>query len=123
MAQPPIAVPPTLRPRMAVPPPIAGPPIIRPRMAQPPPGALADTKTDFSYLSAGPADDDSSSQMVETVESSPSIDDDDSPSVEMQIPVADDWMTVFRPLAIFVLAPLALVGSVVLLWWLARAIW
>jgi serine/threonine protein kinase len=123
MAQPPIAVPPTLRPRMAVPPPIAGPPIIRPRMAVPPPGALADTKTDFSYLSAGPADDDSSSQMVETVESSPSIDDDDSPSVEMQIPVADDWMTVFRPVAIFVLAPLALVGSAVLLWWLLRAIW
>jgi len=117
VAQPPIAVPPTIRPRMAQPPPIAAAP-----RRVPPPGALADTKTDFSYLSAGPIDD-SSSQVVETVESSPSIDDDDSPSMEMQIPVSDDWMTAFWPLAIFVLAPLALVGSVVLLWWLSRAIW
>jgi len=117
VAQPPIAVPPIVRPRMAQPPPIAAAP-----RRVPPPGALADTKTDFSYLSAGPIDD-SSSQVVETVESSPSIDDDDSPSMEMQIPVSDDWMTAFWPLAIFVLAPLALVGSVVLLWWLSRAIW
>lgn len=45
-------------------------------------------------------------------------DEDDSSSREMEIPTGVDAMKVLWPLTVFVLAPSALVGTIVLLWWL-----
>jgi eukaryotic-like serine/threonine-protein kinase len=44
----------------------------------------------------------------------------DSSSPEMQAPVRGDWIKAVGPPAVFVLAPLALFGAVLLLWWLVR---
>ena len=46
--------------------------------------------------------------------------EDEDSSREMQIPAADDPMSVWWPLAAFVLTPLALAGAVLLLWWLVK---
>jgi serine/threonine protein kinase len=49
--------------------------------------------------------------------------DNEDSSREMQIPLAHDTMGVWWPLAAFVLTPLALAGTVLLLWWLVRLLW
>jgi serine/threonine protein kinase len=49
--------------------------------------------------------------------------DDDDSSREMQIPAANDALSVWWPLAAFVLTPLALAGAVMLLWWLVKLLW
>jgi len=51
-----------------------------------------------------------------------SDDESESSSLEIQIPVHHDLMAVLWPLAIFVLTPLALAGTVLLLWRLAKLV-
>jgi hypothetical protein len=57
---------------------------------------------------------------VETIEPTADADEDDSASLE--IAVQSDLMAVLWPLTVFALAPLALVGTILLLWWVARAV-
>jgi hypothetical protein len=58
--------------------------------------------------------------VVETFEPATGADEDDSPSVEISLSVHRDLMAVLWPLTIFVLAPLALLGAIWLLWLLVR---
>ena len=51
----------------------------------------------------------------------PPTDEDDS-SREMLIPVREGLPAVYWPLVLFVLTPLAIAGAVLLLWWLAKAL-
>jgi len=53
----------------------------------------------------------------------PADEADSSSSQEMLIAVQDGVKTVYWPLVVFVLTPLALVGAVLLLWWLANMVW
>ncbi len=50
----------------------------------------------------------------------PQKNEDEDSSREMQIPSAHDAMGAWWPLTAFVLAPLALAGGVLFVWWLAR---
>jgi serine/threonine protein kinase len=127
---------------VAVPPPVAPPiprqrsttmPVPRSPSMTPPPltaesrpmasAALADTKTDFPGLPAGPIDEDSaSSEVLETFEPTRGTDEDDSASVEILTAAPSDLLALLGPLTVFVLAPLALVGAVLVLWLLARSL-
>ena len=49
-------------------------------------------------------------------------DEDDSPSLEIRIPVQSNLRASLGPLTVFFLTLLALVGAVLLLWWLARTV-
>ena len=81
---------------------------------------LPDTIPDSPIAAPPPAIEDSPSQIVGRLDPSIWLDDDDSSSMEMQIPIASNPMTVVWPVLVFALAPLALVGVVLLLWWIAR---
>ncbi|MBN1394706.1 MAG: serine/threonine protein kinase [Pirellulales bacterium] len=48
------------------------------------------------------------------------LEEEQSSSREMQIPTGFDPMKILWPLTVFVLAPAALIGTTVLLWWLVR---
>jgi eukaryotic-like serine/threonine-protein kinase len=108
------------------PPPVAPPPIVSQPAGMPqlralrrltPGGSLADTKTDFAGIFADAVDEDSSSSEVVAafVPAGPGETENQQP---VKIPMVwhDDLMVVLWPLTIFVLAPLALIGALVLLW-------
>ena len=122
---PPIAVPPVASRRAVVPTvakaPIALPPSLRKTQKPIPLAALADTITEMPSLGAAtPGEDSSSSNSVETFELNMESDGEKSPSREISLHLKRDAMTVLWPMAVFVLAPVALVGSVLLVWRLAR---
>jgi eukaryotic-like serine/threonine-protein kinase len=48
--------------------------------------------------------------------------DEGDSSQEMPIPIKDGTTTIYWPLVIFVMTPLAIVGGVLLLWWLAKTL-
>ena len=83
-------------------------------------GKLADTSTDLPGLSGLATDADDIGSPPEVAEMLQGSDEDDSPSVEIPLSVKRDLMAVLWPLTVFVLAPLALVGAVGLLWVLVR---
>jgi eukaryotic-like serine/threonine-protein kinase len=83
--------------------------------------ALSDTQVDLPHRPAVIDEDSSSSEIVETVTLSASG-PDKSRSADTPVPPHDDFTAVLWPLTVFVLAPLAVVGTVLLLWHLVRAI-
>ena len=104
-------------PRMA-------PPVVRPpRPARRPTvvAGLADTSADLSDELAPLSDLYGVGSRRQTTDSAQIVEDDDSPSVEIPLSVERDVMAVLWPLTIFVVAPLALVGVIGLLWLLVRA--
>ena len=107
--------------RRVMPPPIAGtPPLVRrPRRPALVTG-LADTSTDLFGLPVAVIEPNGAEVSAPMIESARGFDDDDSPSVEIPLSVERDLMAVLWPLTVFVLAPLALVGAIGLLWLLVR---
>jgi eukaryotic-like serine/threonine-protein kinase len=93
---------------LTMPPPLT---TVRPPM---PVGALADTRTDLSSVASG-----ASQQVFEPVQPD---DEDSSVSLEIAIAPPRDIMSVLWPLTIYVLAPLALIGTIVLLLLLVWAV-
>jgi eukaryotic-like serine/threonine-protein kinase len=82
--------------------------------------ALADTKTDFPGVPAEGIDEDSSSsEVLDTFGPTGSGEDD----LKSPMSVHGDLMAVLWPLTVFLLAPLALVGAVLLLLHVARTFW
>jgi serine/threonine protein kinase len=118
----PVALPPVgAAARRVLPPPIVGAPqgVRLPRRPTAVAG-LADTSTDLFGPSGAALAPDGFTRPVQPIELAQGGNDDDSPSVEIPLSVERDLMAVLWPLTVFVLAPLALVGALGLLWVLVR---
>ena len=114
-----VAQPPSAMPQAAVPP--SNPSPLAARRKTPGP-ALADTITDIPGVSDRSLDQSSSDSSVgEGFERIISVEEDQSRSLEIPISTQDDLMAVLWPLTVFILAPLALVGTVLLLWFLVQS--
>jgi eukaryotic-like serine/threonine-protein kinase len=99
------------------------PPPLKAGQRSTPLGALADTKTDIPGLPTVATDEDSSSsEVVETYGIIRVGNGDAGPPPEIRLSARDSLMAVLWPFTIFVLAPLALVGAVGLLWFVLRAV-
>jgi serine/threonine protein kinase len=111
LAPPLITSPPTVV-RHALPPPIGMPPVRRP--APNSEKSLPDTKIDYPELP----------QVSGSFESSVTpppftlelTEDEDSSTLEMQIPEAHDWSRNLRPALLLTLLPLTLIGGALLIW-------
>ena len=116
---PPVTSRPTVVPSMAngsVPPPLSA-------RRQTPALALSDTKTDILGVSDASLDTDHyGSGAGEGFERIIGVDEDQSRSLEIPLAAKDDLMAVLWPLTVFILAPLAFIGAVLLLWFLVRSI-
>jgi eukaryotic-like serine/threonine-protein kinase len=107
---------PAALPSIGVSPPLTAP---RPPVAG---AALADTKTDLSAEPGAALGEQTRWETAETLALAADGDEVDSSSREMQIPMPTDLLDVLWPLTVYVLAPAALVGTVLLLLRLVRSL-
>jgi eukaryotic-like serine/threonine-protein kinase len=108
---------PSLEPPPIAPPRIAVRPITMPPLRRPSPRparSLPDTKTDFPELpQASDSSESSASPPGFILES---VGEEDSSTLEMQIPEADPWTSHLRPTLLLLLLPLTLIAAALFVW-------